>query len=96
MIRKLCRTGFGSLTVALLISLSTGNLCAENLNPEAVNPHAAAPRKRISLEQKKAAAEARKTKQSEIAARKAARRARTLHPKNPTDTGRPAGEFPDK
>jgi hypothetical protein len=89
MIRKLYRTGFAGLAVALLISLSAGSLCAETLNPEGVNPHAAAPRKRITLEQKKAAAEARKAKQAEIAARKAGRKPVQLTPINPADGAKP-------
>jgi len=43
----------------------------ETLNPEGINPHAEAPRKRISQKQKQAAADARKKKQAEKAARKA-------------------------
>ena len=93
MIRNHCRTGFVGLAVALLLSLSVGSLCAETLNPDAVNPHAAAPRKRITLEQKKAAAEARKAKKAEIAARKSARgTARHLNPANPPDSGTPPAE----
>ena len=86
MIRYFCRTGFGGLAVALLLSLSVGSLCAETLNPDAVNPHAAAPRKQITLEQKKAAAEARKTKKAEIAARS---KTRHLNPVNHSDSGTP-------
>ena len=48
---------------------------AESLNPEGINPHQAAPRKRITQEQKKAAWEARKKKKAEIEARKAAEKA---------------------
>lgn len=96
MIRKLYRTGFAGLAVALLISLSAGSLCAETLNPEGVNPHAAAPRTRITLEQKKAAAEARKAKQAEIAARKAAGKTQRINPDNPADRGTSSRETTGK
>jgi len=43
---------------------------AETLNPEGVNPHANAPRKRITLEQRQASAAARKQKKAEIESRK--------------------------
>lgn len=65
---------------------------AETLNPEGVNPHAAAPRKRITEEQKKAAWEAKKKKKAEIEARKAARKAGgtiPYSPYEPTDPSRP-------
>lgn len=54
------------------ISVLSGNVNAETLNPEGVNPHAEAPRKRITQEQKLAASEAMKKKKAEIEARKAA------------------------
>jgi hypothetical protein len=66
------RTGKSVLiALALFIALSSGITFAESLNPEGVNPHANAPRKRITLKQKEAAANARKEKQKEINARKA-------------------------
>ena len=49
---------------------------AESLNPEGVNPHAAAPRKRISEAQKKAAWEAKKKKKAEIEAKRAVQQVR--------------------
>jgi hypothetical protein len=72
-------------TLTLLLPLSEGLIVAapassdpeavnsrrETLNPEGINPHAGAPRKRITQEQKKAAADARKKKQAEKAAQKA-------------------------
>jgi hypothetical protein len=60
------------MAFTLFLSLTAGAAFSENLNPEGVNPHVDAPRKRISQEQKKAAAEARKKKKAEIDARKAA------------------------
>jgi hypothetical protein len=60
------------IALALFVALSSGITFAESLNPEGVNPHANAPRKRITLKQKEAAAKARKEKQKEINARKAA------------------------
>lgn len=65
--------GMGTL-IALLV-FGAGLSCAETLNPEGVNPHAVAPRKRITDEQKKAAWEAKKRKKAEIEARKAAQQA---------------------
>jgi hypothetical protein len=62
----------GLIALALFIALSSGITGAESLNPEEINPHANAPRKRITLKQKEAAAKARKEKQKEINARKAA------------------------
>ncbi len=62
-------------TVFMTLSLSLsflGDSNAETLNPEGVNPHADAPRKKITQKQKQAAAEAMKQKKAEIAARKAA------------------------
>jgi len=59
------------MAAALLFPLSEGNIFAESLNPDGINPHVETPRKRISVERKIAATEARKKKQAEIAARKA-------------------------
>jgi hypothetical protein len=61
----------GLIALTLFTALSSGITVAESLNPEGVNPHANAPRKRITLQQKEAAANARKKKQKEINARKA-------------------------
>lgn len=61
-----------SLAACALIAALVVPAAAETLNPEGVNPHAAAPKKRITQEQKKAAADARKKKAAEIEARKAA------------------------
>jgi hypothetical protein len=58
--------------LAVGISLITVDAKAETLNPEGVNPHAEAPRKKISHEQKQAAAAAMKKRKAEIEARKAA------------------------
>ena len=55
----------------IVCSGTTNALYAESLNPEGINPHVEAPRKKISEEQKKAAWEARKKKQAEIEALKA-------------------------
>lgn len=68
------------LMLALGISLSGVGAVAETLNPEGINPHADAPRKRITQKQKQAAAEAMKKKKAEIAARKAAEAARKGSP----------------
>ncbi len=70
MINRMGKSGL--IALALFIALSSGITVAESLNPEEVNPHANAPRKRITLKQKEAAAKARKEKQKEINARKAA------------------------
>lgn len=76
-------TGVIIATLSLLLLFMEGGIAAapteaatvnaqgETLNPERINPHAEAPRKRISQEKKKAAADARKKKQAEKAARKA-------------------------
>jgi hypothetical protein len=69
--RNLFKTTTIFLALLLLPPLTTSIAFAEGLNPQSVNPHAEAPRKRISKEQQKAAMDARKKKQSEIAARKA-------------------------
>lgn len=64
---------FSGLTMlAVGILLVTVDAKAETLNPEGVNPHAEAPRKKISQEQKQAAAAAMKKRKAEIEARKAA------------------------
>lgn len=63
-------TGFMALALGIFCSLGIAN--AETLNPEGVNPHAEAPRKRITQKQKQAAADAMKKKKAEIEARKAA------------------------
>lgn len=76
------RIGIVLLSVCLFLSFSGEGAVAETLNPEGVNPHAEAPRKRITPEQKKAAAEARKKKKAEIAARKAAGKRRQLSPES--------------
>jgi hypothetical protein len=54
----------------MLLSLTCNNVMAENLNPGGVNPHQSVPRKRITQEQKKAAAAAQKLKKAEIDKRK--------------------------
>jgi hypothetical protein len=64
------RTVFGGLTAFALIILLSGGAAAETLNPEGVNPHVGAPKKKITQEQKQAAADARKKKKAEIEARK--------------------------
>lgn len=56
--------------------VTTGFSQSESLNPEGVNPHASTPRKKISHEQKLAAAEAMKKRKAEIAARNAAKEAK--------------------
>lgn len=60
------------MTLTLCITLSYVPANAETLNPEGVNPHADAPRKRITQKQRLAAAEAMKKRKAEIEARKAA------------------------
>jgi len=72
MIRTILRSGVVYFALMFMVSIAGNNAFGETLNPEGVNPHAAAPRKRITLEQKKAAAEAKKKKKSEIDAKKAA------------------------
>lgn len=66
---------FGIALLATLFISGAVLASAETLNPEGVNPHQVAPRKRITQEQKKAAWEARKKKKAEIEARKAAQKA---------------------
>ncbi|GAM10064.1 hypothetical protein OR1_02351 [Geobacter sp. OR-1] len=56
--------------LGLLFMFPAEAIFAETLNPDNVNPHAAAPRKRITIEQKKAAADAMKKKKAEIGAKK--------------------------
>ena len=73
----------GQIVSAASNSASAGNPLAETLNPEGVNPHREAPRKTISQEKKQAAADARKRKQKEHAARKAAQQGQV----NATDPG---------
>lgn len=63
-------TLFMALTLCVTLSYVPAN--AENLNPEGINPHADAPRKRITQKQRLAAAEAMKKRKAEIEARKAA------------------------
>lgn len=71
---------FSFIAVALCFSLSSTYAVAETLNPEGVNPHVDAPRKRITQKQKQAAAEAMKKKKAEIEARKAAEAAKSSSP----------------
>jgi hypothetical protein len=62
-------SGFTVLALGiLLVFVSYG---AETLNPEGINPHADAPRKKITQKQKQAAADAMKKKKAEIKARNA-------------------------
>lgn len=61
---------FIAATLAASLMFSA-QIRAETLNPEGINPHADAPRKRITQKQKLAAAEAMKKKKAEIEARKA-------------------------
>lgn len=73
----------GMLAGGLFITLPVGlafaetvapeTIAVETLNPEGVNPHTEDPHALITLEQKEAAAEARKIKKAEIEARKKAR-----------------------
>lgn len=65
----------GVTLLAATFALGTTLTAAESLNPEGVNPHQVAPRKKITPEQKQAAWEARKKKKAEIEARKAAEKA---------------------
>jgi hypothetical protein len=55
------------------ISLHSYVSFGESLNPEGVNPHQSSPRKKITQEQKNAAAEAKKKKKAEIEAKKVTR-----------------------
>lgn len=66
------RICYGLTTIALGISLFSLRADAETLNPDNINPHADAPRKKITQKQKQAAAEAMKKRKAEIEARKAA------------------------
>ncbi|OGU17686.1 MAG: hypothetical protein A2076_06255 [Geobacteraceae bacterium GWC2_53_11] len=59
------------MTLVLCVVLSYVPASAETLNPEGINPHADAPRKRITQKQRLAAAEAMKKRKAEIEARKA-------------------------
>jgi hypothetical protein len=68
--RDMNRTILGSSAAFALLILLSGGAAAETLNPEGVNPHVGAPRKKITQEQKQAAAEARKKKKAEIEAKK--------------------------
>jgi len=61
--------------LATLFACAVVQASAESLNPEGVNPHQVAPRKKITQEQKNAAWEAKKKKKAEIEARKAAQKA---------------------
>ena len=65
------RIKFGVMGTLIALLLIGGPSFAETLNPEGVNPHAEAPRKRITDAQRKAAWEAKKKKKAEIEARKA-------------------------
>ena len=60
------------MALTLCVTLSYVPATAETLNPEGINPHADAPRKRITQKQRLAAAEAMKKRKAEIEARKAA------------------------
>lgn len=71
MLIKATRIIFSVMT-ALGFALTSVQVQAETLNPEGINPHAESPRKRITQEQKLAAAEAMKKKKAEIEAQKAA------------------------
>lgn len=65
------------MTLVFCVALSYIPANAETLNPEGINPHADAPRKRITQKQRLAAAEAMKKRKAEIEARKAAEAAGT-------------------
>lgn len=78
----------GVLVLGSALFLSAGATGAETLNPGNVNPHAEAPRKRIGVEQKKAAADARKKKKAEISARKAADKGLKTVPESPSGENR--------
>ena len=69
---KMTRIFYGLTTAALGICLFSFQAGAETLNPESINPHADAPRKKITQKQKQAAAEAMKKRKAEIEARRAA------------------------
>lgn len=69
MINTIVKSGVMYITLTFLLSIAGNSAMAETLNPEGTNPHANAPRKRITLEQKQAAAAAQKKKKAEIAAR---------------------------
>jgi hypothetical protein len=92
MLLKATFTLFCVVMLTLGFALSSPTAQAETLNPEGINPHADAPRKRITQEQKLAAAEAMKKKKAEIEARKAAEAAGkpaslpALAPHNGSDT----------
>lgn len=75
MIRRTVKTGVVLLVAALLL-LPFGDCAAvaANLNPEGINPHKDAPRKRITQEQKQAAADARKNR-ALVAGKKKAKKA---------------------
>jgi len=83
MVRNALKALAVMIAAALSLTLSGGLALAESLNPEGINPHAEAPRQKISVERKLAAAEARKKKQAEIAAGKAGQPA----PNNTTNQG---------
>lgn len=59
------------MALAFCVAFSYVPANAETLNPEGINPHADAPRKRITQKQRLAAAEAMKKRKAEIEARKA-------------------------
>lgn len=84
------------MAAALLLPLSEGTIYAELLNPDGINPHAEAPRKRISVERKIAAAEARKKKQAEIAAKKTEQQAAPDSTNQGATTAGPASNITDK
>jgi hypothetical protein len=56
---------------AASLSIISVQVHAETLNPEGINPHTEAPRKRITQEQKQAAADAMKKRKAEIEAKRA-------------------------
>jgi hypothetical protein len=93
MIRNTLKVLAVMTAATLLFPLSGGMTFAEGLNPEGINPHAEVPGKRISVERKMAAAEARKKKQAEIAARKAGQPAPIT---TTTQGASPAGTANDK
>lgn len=77
------------MALALCVTLSYAPANAETLNPEGINPHADAPRKRITQKQRLAAAEAMKKRMAEIEAKKAAEAAGKIYA--PVQNPLPAG-----
>lgn len=88
MIRTIRKSVITSIALASLLSMAGHTALAETLNPEGVNPHANAPRKRITLEQRQASAAARKQKKAEIESRKKVKK--TNVGIRPSDTGAPS------